>query len=750
MRPGTIIAGKYKLTHCLGQGAMGVVWAAINEFTEKPVALKLIPKWGQESEEVRRRLLREARAYGRLNHRNVVEIYDVGQTDEGEPFLVMQLLTGETLGQLMKREKKLKPQFACLIAQDISRALGAAHAAGIVHRDLKPPNVYLHRERDAETDIPLVKVLDFGVSKMLSGQQDGSKTETGSAVGSPAYMSPEQAKGERFVDHRTDIWSVGVLLFEMLTGKRPFEGETMFTVVADILKGRIPRVAEVAPEIEPMLSHVVARCIERDLAKRVQTADELVSLLRPFAGVRQTSLDMSAMLASVTGPLPRPPNARIPTYVPPAAPPPPAPAAAPPSYSPAPAPAAAPAPPEPPVSSPPKFRSTIRMEDPGRGVRPVQPSMSDIPTAPGVPPVPERPIGAAGTVVQRQAPGPAAPAMPRPPASSPVMAGVSAVSADVVVVDEETHQREPAAVAPAMFGTAVAASGATASDSRPGARAPSSPSVESGAVARAVMPVAADVPFVPAADDDSLLDAATSVMISRPAVLRPMLPPPAPEPAAPAPRDLFGLPVPAPPAAAPEVPAALAAPISGAGLFDAPPQPALSSVSGLQSLPGLHTESNPPSPLSTNSPITASFPGASAPALPLADPELILQRARQKTRGRVILFSAVGGAILMVLLLFGLRNSSNEGNVVQPVAFEGIAPRHNAIAAVLRQAAAKAAAGEPAPPSSSEPASSATAAPQPAAPPVNTNRQPPGPIKKTPLIPGGKKKFPRGVPDSPG
>src|SRR5687768_6624011 len=111
MQAGTVIAGKYRLSRRLGQGAMGVVWASINELTERQVALKLIPKWGEENEEVRRRLLREARACGRLNHRNVVEMIDVGQTDEGEPFLVMQLLSGETLGELMKRERKLTQSF---------------------------------------------------------------------------------------------------------------------------------------------------------------------------------------------------------------------------------------------------------------------------------------------------------------------------------------------------------------------------------------------------------------------------------------------------------------------------------------------------------------------------------------------------------------------------------------------------------------------------------------------------------------
>ncbi len=701
---------------------MGVVWAATNELTEKSVALKLIPKWGQESEEVRRRLLREAKAYGRLSHRNVVEIYDVGQTDEGEPFLVMQLLTGETLGQLIKREKKLKPQFACLIGLEIGRALSAAHAAGIVHRDLKPPNVYLHREHDSDSDIPIVKVLDFGVSKMLSGQ-DGSKTETGSAVGSPAYMSPEQAKGERFVDHRTDIWSVGVLLFEMLTGRRPFEGETMFTVVADILKGRIPRVTEFAPEIDPTLAYIVARCIERDLTKRVQTADELVGLLRPHAGVRQTSLDMSAMLASV------PITAtRLPTYVPPASPPqppPPPPQTAkqtapsqPAIETPAPPPATAT---RPPVPQPNRLRATVRMEDPARGItRAPLPSISDIPTAPG-----------AGNAQSAQVKG--AKALPAPPPPPPQPA---------LIADEETHQREPVLSHPVQ---PAAAAPSSATDSKP-----------AGFAAPAAQAFTAPAPQAAAADDDdALLDAATSVMISHPPIfgVRPALAsdpaPSAPTQAAPPSAPIFQ------PDAAPALNSLPGTPTTSPNLFAASAQPGLSSISGMHAAPLFGSESSlPPSPLSTNSPITSSSPGTIRPAasldgMPSPDgADLALARARSQTRGRVILFSAVGGAILMVLLLFGLRNGSNQGEAAKPIAFEGIAPRHNAIAAALRRAADKAAANPTPAPSASD------GAPAPSATGTGTDRgplrnnQPNSPIKKP--GPGGKKKIPFGVPDSPG
>ena len=276
MEAGTLVADKYLLVRVIGRGGMGAVWSAKNVRTEREVALKLIT---DENEDFRARLLREARACGRISHRNVIEIYDVGETVTGAPFLVMPLLTGEPLSRRLRRERVLPPPIAAQIASEIARALSAAHAAGIVHRDLKPANIYLHQEPGA--DVLVVKVLDFGISKVVSS--DSTTTTTGTILGSPAYMSPEQAKGERYVDHRSDLWSVGVTLFEMLTGRRPFQGESMFTVVAQVLNGEIPHVLDLAPHVDPHLADVAARCMQRDLMERIQTADEITYLLRPFA-----------------------------------------------------------------------------------------------------------------------------------------------------------------------------------------------------------------------------------------------------------------------------------------------------------------------------------------------------------------------------------------------------------------------------------------------------------------------------------
>ncbi|MEZ4296549.1 MAG: protein kinase [Polyangiaceae bacterium] len=277
MRSGMLLGGKYRLRRLLGEGAAGAVWAAQNELTEREVAVKVI---ADRSTELGQRLLREARACGRISHRNVVEIYDVGQTESGEPFLVMQLLTGEPLSTRLKREKPLPPPLAAHIACEIARGLGAAHRAGIVHRDLKPANVFLH-EPAGEQHIVL-KVVDFGISK-LTTEQDSTATSTGIALGSPAYMSPEQARGDRGLDARSDVWALGVVLYEMLVGQRPFLGDTPYTVVNAVLTAPIPNLRDTAPHVPAPLADIVTACLQRDPARRLPSADVFADTLLPFS-----------------------------------------------------------------------------------------------------------------------------------------------------------------------------------------------------------------------------------------------------------------------------------------------------------------------------------------------------------------------------------------------------------------------------------------------------------------------------------
>jgi serine/threonine-protein kinase len=277
MRPGDLVGGKYLLQRRIGEGGMGLVWAARNELTHGPVALKIL---ADPRPEDRARLLREARVIGSLRHPNVVEVYDVGETAEGEPFLVMQLLQGETLRARLRRFGAFPQAQAAEVACFLARGLRAAHQKGIVHRDLKPANVFLHREPEVPAEI--VKILDFGVSKHV-GSGEVSSTRTGEVVGSPSYMSPEQARGDKQIDHRADLWSLGVVLFEMVAGRRPFAGGNVYTAIAEIVTGPIPHLALVVPGVDPALAHVVDRCLTRERDLRLGSADELLAALAPLA-----------------------------------------------------------------------------------------------------------------------------------------------------------------------------------------------------------------------------------------------------------------------------------------------------------------------------------------------------------------------------------------------------------------------------------------------------------------------------------
>lgn len=286
MKPGDVIGGKYRLIQQIGEGEgnMGAVWSGTSTTLDKPVALKFVL---HSTHDLRQRLLREATACASLSHPNIVKLYDVGETDDGDPFLVLELLTGQTLGRMIKSKRRIEPPIAARIARDIASALDAAHKAKFVHRDLKPANVFLHRASGMEDGEFLVKVLDFGVSKHI-GANDGLVTATGAAVGSPAYMSPEQVCVRKDVDHRTDIWSFGVVLYEMLTGVRPFDG-AVDQVVRNILLAEIVPPSNRVRSLPPEYDEIVNRCLERDRGKRISHAEDLVRMLAPLIETSRSS-----------------------------------------------------------------------------------------------------------------------------------------------------------------------------------------------------------------------------------------------------------------------------------------------------------------------------------------------------------------------------------------------------------------------------------------------------------------------------
>jgi serine/threonine-protein kinase len=247
---GAKVAGRYELRRLLGEGGMGEVWAGQHLVTRRPVALKFLK--GNASDEARRRFIREARAASVVQHPSVVPMLDILELDDGSPVLVMDLLEGITLQELLARRGSLEMGEAAAILMPVVSAVGTAHQLGIVHRDLKPANIFLAERMEAAPD---VRVLDFGVAKFTAQTGDAAEsahlTRTGEVLGTPYYMPPEQVFGEHDVDHRADIWSLGVILYECLAGRRPFEGANSGQILKAIMMGNVAPLSDVAPRSAP-------------------------------------------------------------------------------------------------------------------------------------------------------------------------------------------------------------------------------------------------------------------------------------------------------------------------------------------------------------------------------------------------------------------------------------------------------------------------------------------------------------------
>jgi serine/threonine protein kinase len=216
-----LLDGRYRIVRLLGEGGMGAVYLASHVGLGRDVAIKFLHAEFISREDIVGRFRREAQAAAAIRHKNIIEVFDVGMSPQGEPFLVMEYLEGESLAGLLKRVGPLSLGAACAVMEPTLQALQAAHRKGIVHRDLKPDNIFLAYQ---EGEPPVVKIIDFGISKFTQGDPDKWRTRTGAVMGTPAYMSPEQARGSASLDHRTDLYSMGTILFEMLTGGLPYAG----------------------------------------------------------------------------------------------------------------------------------------------------------------------------------------------------------------------------------------------------------------------------------------------------------------------------------------------------------------------------------------------------------------------------------------------------------------------------------------------------------------------------------------------
>lgn len=298
-RTGEVLAGKYRLERLLGRGGMGEVYEARHVLVGRRFAVKFLHAGSATLGVAAARFLREAQAMGALESPHLAAVLDFDRAADGAPFLVMEFLQGESLARTLSREQRLAvPRVIELLLQACS-GLGVAHRAGIVHRDLKPDNLFLIAREDGSE---LLKVVDFGIAKLLDAAAGGDVTQSGAVLGTPFYMAPEQARGERSVDQRVDVHALGVIAYELLSGKKPHPGDSYNAILAHILTEPVEPLGRLCPSLPKALVAVVERAMAFDPAARYGSVDALASDLSRFAGrataLRGDAVDLVAPRAS--------------------------------------------------------------------------------------------------------------------------------------------------------------------------------------------------------------------------------------------------------------------------------------------------------------------------------------------------------------------------------------------------------------------------------------------------------------------
>jgi len=293
---GLLLNGRYLIVRKLGEGGMGAVYEAKHQLTGRKLAIKCLHQQFLSNREVVERFHREAQAATAVGNEHIIEVTDMGTFDDNSPFIVLEYLDGVEFAKLLEQEAALPISRVVHIVSQVCDALRNAHAQSIVHRDLKPENIYLVK-RGQDSDF--VKVLDFGISKMKeSAEELGSGlTKTGMALGTPYYMSPEQAQGMRDVDHRTDIYAIGVILFQALTGRLPFDADSYPQLMVRILTQPVPSLRTYREDIPPALDDLVLRAMAKDRAQRYSTVEDLAVALRAFASLNQAAVLVSDPVA---------------------------------------------------------------------------------------------------------------------------------------------------------------------------------------------------------------------------------------------------------------------------------------------------------------------------------------------------------------------------------------------------------------------------------------------------------------------
>jgi len=293
LAPGDIVLGKYRVERVIGQGGMGMVVAARHTALGELFAIKLMLNIeGVTGKQAFDRFLREARICASLKGEHVVKVQDVGELEDGRPYMVMEYLEGQDLGSLIEKKGPLSVSNAAAVVLQACEALAEAHRLGIIHRDIKPPNMFLIRTPNGKVRL---KLLDFGISKRI-GAETKALTATGAMMGSPLYMSPEQLTDPRAVGPQTDIWAMGVVLYELVTGKVPFDGEMIFQVIQEILNKKPDLPSKHKPSLPVELDKIVEKALRKDPAQRYASIEEFsrdVRQLLQANSVISSSLNLS-------------------------------------------------------------------------------------------------------------------------------------------------------------------------------------------------------------------------------------------------------------------------------------------------------------------------------------------------------------------------------------------------------------------------------------------------------------------------
>ncbi|MCA9643059.1 MAG: serine/threonine protein kinase [Myxococcales bacterium] len=284
---GEILAGKYRIERVLGRGGMGVVVQAHHTVLGERVAIKFLLADQVASNDAMVRFLREAKAAAKIKSQHIARVSDVGTLDDGAPYMVMEYLEGRDLSQVLEVERVVRTEDAVDFVIQACDAIAEAHSAGIIHRDINPPNLFLTRHHDGS---PLIKVLDFGISKFNSADEPDGITRTAAIMGSALYMSPEQLQRTKNVDLRTDIYALGITLYELLSNRQPFTAETLPELAVAIVMGDPTPLAQLRPDLDPGLIAVIEKAFARDLNQRFQNVGDFVLALQPYAPTRSANL----------------------------------------------------------------------------------------------------------------------------------------------------------------------------------------------------------------------------------------------------------------------------------------------------------------------------------------------------------------------------------------------------------------------------------------------------------------------------